>query len=233
MRLFLLLLVLIFASNLYAGVKNFYKFRWLDPDKHIFVLQNKIFNKKGSTFVDLGFGENKATDFQNTTMFNLRGGHYWSEEWGFEVFFSKYSHSDNNAYKEISKYSEAFMRRFTTSYGLYLIYSPFYAKINTFNKIFYFDFNFGAGLASISGENNRRSIALGSTTTTFEKESYTGMALKWQIKFYITKTFNLSLEMSRTWFQAQKALELGDDPNDSTREMKNVVEVIVAGGVTF
>ena len=41
-----------------------------------------------------------------------------------------------------------------------LLWAPFYGKINTFNKILYFDLFFGIGLATIGGKDNAETVAL-------------------------------------------------------------------------
>lgn len=49
-----IMLILLQMSNAYSGEENLYDFLWLDPDKSVYVLQNKTHEKKGSFYFDLG-----------------------------------------------------------------------------------------------------------------------------------------------------------------------------------
>ena len=40
------LVVLFVTKNTHAGEKSLYDFLWLDPDKKVYVLQNKIYKKE-------------------------------------------------------------------------------------------------------------------------------------------------------------------------------------------
>jgi len=69
-----------------AGEKSLYDFLWLDPDKKVYVLQNKLYKKEHSFFFDAGYLLNFTSKFQETSGFKINGGFYFHEEWGIELF---------------------------------------------------------------------------------------------------------------------------------------------------
>ena len=127
------------ASSLHAiaDEKDLYKFLWLDPDKKVYVLQNKLFKKKKSIYTQLGYVAGLSGEYQDTSGLNFRTGYYLNEEWAIEGFYNSYSNKNNDAYDNIKRINQTvpFVRRFTSTYGLMGIWSPFYGKINTFNKL--------------------------------------------------------------------------------------------------
>ncbi len=46
-------LVIFYTSFSLAGEKDLYDFQWLDPDKSVYVLQNKIYPKNKTFYVDI------------------------------------------------------------------------------------------------------------------------------------------------------------------------------------
>ena len=43
-------------TNAVAGENSHYDFSWLDPDKEIFVLQNRTYQKDGHAYINIGGG---------------------------------------------------------------------------------------------------------------------------------------------------------------------------------
>lgn len=181
-----------------------YDFLWLDPDKKVYVLQNKIHRKEHSFYADVGYINNFTSKFQDTTGFSLKGGFYFHEDWGVEVFYNLYTNANNDEYKNIrSLMVEPFIRRLSSSYGLMAIWSPFYGKINTFNQIFYFDWSFGAGLAKINSESNLATVALQLPgEPVYKTEQYTGTILKTKLKFHLQENIHLGLEYMNSYYLA-------------------------------
>ena len=201
----LTLSVLAFFSNTtQAGEKSLYDFLWLDPDKKVYVLQNKIYKKEHSFYADVGYINNFTSKFQDTTGFSIKTGFYVHEDFGIELFYNLYSNSNNDEYKNIRGLDvEPFIRRLDSSYGLIGIWSPFYGKINTFNQIFYFDWSFGLGMTKINAESNLETVALGANIPpVFLKEEYTGAVLKTKLKFHLQENIFLGLEYMNTYYMA-------------------------------
>lgn len=197
-------LTLIFSKNTHAGEKSLYDFLWLDPDKKVYVLQNKLYKKENSFYFDLGYIANQTSKFQDTNGFSFKGGYYFHEEWGVELFYQQYSNSNNDDFRNVKLINEAvpFVRRLDSTYGAALIYSPFYGKINTFNKIYYFDWSFGAGYAKINANSNIKSVRIDNAPNKYEKETYNGGVLKTKVKFHVTENVHLGLEYMNTYYMA-------------------------------
>jgi outer membrane beta-barrel protein len=82
------------------------------------------------------------------------------------------------------------------------VWTPFYGKINTFNKIFYFDWSVGAGLVKIDSESNEKTVASTTTADSYKKESYTGAIIKTGLRFHATKNIHVNMDFHRTIYQA-------------------------------
>lgn len=197
-------LMLLFTTKTYAGEESLYDFLWLDPDKKVYVLQNKLYKKEHSFYFDLGYISNYTSKFQDTAGFAGKLGYYFHEEWGVELFYNQYTNKNNDDYRNVQiNQVEPFIRRLNSSYGAALIYSPFYGKINTFNKIFYFDWSFGAGYAQINAESNMKTVRAGSNIkSSYDSETYTGGLLKTKLKFHVTENVHLGLEYMNTYYMA-------------------------------
>lgn len=204
------LLVLTIALTLFippkvqAAEDDLYKFLWLDPDKSVYVLQSKIYKKKYSVYSDFSYLNGLSSDYQDTTGLNARLGFYFHEEWGIEVFYNSYTNKDNDTLTNLRQINstDPFIRNLKSSMGGAVIWSPFYGKINTFNRIFYFDWSFGLGLASVTAESNKDSVALQTAQSTFKDEKYTGIFTKSDLKFHINEHIHFGLSIQNTSFKA-------------------------------
>ena len=200
--LFILSLIIISAS--YAGEDDLYDFLWLDPDKSVYVLQNKIFPKNKSFYIDVGYlSLNLTSTFQDTNGAQVKAGYYFKEDWGIELNILSYSNSDNTALSGVKTVSGTvpFIRRPLSSSSVFAIWSPFYGKINTFNQIFYFDWSFGVGTGSYKMESNINT-AESLTEDKFDTETYTPIQLKTNLKFHLNKRINIGVEFLNTNYQA-------------------------------
>ena len=204
MKIFLLTLLFIISQKTYAGESDLYDFLWLDPDKKVYVLQNKVYKRKGKKYADLGFIKGLSSNFQTTYGTHLKFGYYIFEDWAIEGIYNKYTNSDNEALKNLKQINNTvpFIRKFKDSYGLAANWSPFYGKINTFNKIFYFDWSFGFGVLKLNTESNV-DTALNPNEDGFKKESYTGGLIKTGLRFHINKNIHLGLDYQNTLYKAK------------------------------
>lgn len=222
-------LMLIFSKNTHAGEKSLYDFLWLDPDKKVYVLQNKLYKKEHKVYFDLGYISNMTSKFQDTNGFSLKGGYYISEEWGLELFYNQYQNSNNDDFHNVQLINQAvpFVRRLNSSYGAVAIWSPFYGKINTFNKIYYFDWSFGAGVSKVNAESNIKSVRINNAPNKYEKENYTGGILKTKVKFHLTENVHLGLEYMNTYYKAPGP----KDPKSD--KLRTNTDVILSVGFSF
>lgn len=226
---FNLLLLILSTSNVQAGENDLYDFLWLDPDKTVYVLQNKIYPKDKSFYADFGFVTGITSTFQDTIGGQLKLGYFFSEEWAVEYNLIQYSNSDNSAHDNVEFVSETvpFVRRPISTNSLFLIYSPFYGKINTFNKIFYFDVSFGVGTGSFVAESNLKT-ANDITQNKFSTETYTPIQLKATTKFHLNENLHLGIEFLSTNFEANS-----DPENLNKKSWKRNNDLIFSIGVSF
>lgn len=225
----IIILITIMGSKASAGEKDLYDFLWLDPDKSVYVLQNKIYKKKSSFYLDFGYVTGLSSEFQDSVGGQLRLGHYFQEEWAVELNYTQYTNTDNNAYESVKAVSgtEPFIRRMSRDTSLFLLWSPFYGKINTFNKIYYFDWSFGVGSGETIAESNLKSVRNPTEKNTFKTEKYIPVKLKTNVKFHINKNVHLGLEFNNTNFQAGTPTR----PNSNKWEQQN--EITFSLGVSF
>tara|TARA_R110002049_G_scaffold169650_1_gene336248 strand:+ start:362 stop:1096 length:735 start_codon:yes stop_codon:yes gene_type:complete len=226
------LLGLLIAGSLRASEEDLYDFLWLDPDKSVYVLQNKVYKKKNSFYGSVGYLQGQSSKFQDTSGVKLEAGYFFHEEFAIDLFWSSYSNSDNDAYKSLATINQSvpFVRRPLSNYAVGVVYAPFYGKINTFNKIFYFDWSFGLGLGKFETESNAKSVSNPGQANTFNKESYTTIVTKTKLRFHATKNFHIDLELLRNNYNAPGA----DIPNRATeKSWRNNTDIIIGVGFSF
>jgi outer membrane beta-barrel protein len=133
-----------------------YNFNWLDPEKKIYVLQNRRYTKANRIMLSLLAGPGSGNAYR--TVFNVepRLSYYISEAFGFEIFYTSTSNSPNGNFTSLQNTNKTlipFIREFNHEEGAMMEWIPWYAKINVFNSILYFDWYFNLGLGSISSQN--------------------------------------------------------------------------------
>tara|TARA_B100001971_G_C18266032_1_gene592549 strand:+ start:961 stop:1668 length:708 start_codon:yes stop_codon:yes gene_type:complete len=217
------------VSSTYAEETDLYDFLWLDPDKKVYVLQNKIYPKTKTIYFDIGYLSNDASKFQDTTAGQIRLGYFFNEELGIEINHAQYGSSNNSAYENVKAVNglEPFIRRPLTSTSLFLIWSPFYGKINTFNKIFYFDWYFGLGTGTYEMETNLEKVVNPGIASQFESETFTPIQLKSGLKFHINRRLHLGVEYINTNFQA------GSAERPTANDWKQSNDLVFSMGVSF
>lgn len=224
-----LALMLVMTKKTHAGEESLYDFLWLDPDKKVYVLQNKLYKKEHSFYLDVGYVSNFTSKFQDTNGFNLSAGYYIHEEWGLEVFYNQYSNSNNDDFKNIQSVSKVvpFVRRPKSTLGAAIVWSPFYGKINTFNQIYYFDWSFAAGVAQVNTESNLKTVRITNAPNQYEKETTTGAVLKTKVKFHLTEHVHLGIEYMNTYYKAPGPR----NPNSDT--LRTNTDVIFSVGFSY
>lgn len=230
-RFIMLSLTALCFLSVQAAEDDLYDFLWLDPDKKVYVLQNKTYQKQNTFYANVGYLKNNTSDFQDTEGVYLGIGYYMSEEWAIEACYNQYNNSDNDTLKNINQVNGVvpFIRKPKSSYGVYAIWSPFYGKINTFNKIIYLDWSFGLGVGKISTESNSKTVSNSTKADLFNDENYTTLKTKTGIRVHITEMFHVNLEYQRDNFRAP-----GPEINGSARtQWRNNSDVILSIGLSF
>lgn len=187
-----------------AGEKSLYDFSWLDKDKEIYVLQNRKFRKEGRVYAGASGVKTLSGAFVDSLAGTARLGYFFKEDWGVEVFYSKYSGSENDTAKGVREQGTVpFYRKFDTATGALLWWSPFYAKINTFNQIFYFDWMFGVGATSVSTKDNRNKFLPGKPDT-LTSETNTAATWSTAMRFYISDHWSLRMDFTGMHYNAER-----------------------------
>lgn len=192
------------TSVLKAAEKDLYDFMWLDPDKKVYVLQNKVHKKEHSVYLNVGYGMGLSSTFVDTSALHTNLGFYLNEEWAIEGMYTKYSNSDNDSFQNIQRVNGVvpFIRKTDSNYGLLVKWSPFYGKINTFNKIFYFDWAFGLGAGKLNTQSNKDTVANSSISNQYKKENYNSIIGKTELTFHANKNVHFSLGLIMNNYKA-------------------------------
>ncbi len=201
-KMYFVLLSLIMSSMVMAAESSLYNFSWLDKDKEIYVLQNRKFRKDGKVYIGGNAGKTLSGAFITAYGASLRGGYFFSEDWGVELAYGKGMGGENTTAKGIKEQGTVpFYRKVDSYMGGMLMWSPFYSKINTFNKIFYYDWLFGAGLASVNSQDNREKFNGKSEMTS---ESTMGLLWTTGMRFYITESWSFRLDFTGLNWRADR-----------------------------
>jgi len=225
---FFLLTFCVVSSSAQAGEEDLYDFLWLDPDKTVYVLQNKVHPKDGSFYVDLNYVINTTSTFQDTIGTQLNTGYFFTEQWGLEFSYMSYSNTDNSTLKSVESVAglAPFVRRPVESISVFAIYSPFYGKINTFNKIFYFDWSFGAALGTYKMESNLETSEL-TDQNRYDEENYNTLQLKTTFKVHMNRNIHLGIQFLNTNFMSNSP----STPNSTSWDYNN--DLVIGLGVSF
>jgi outer membrane beta-barrel protein len=195
-KVFFLLCVFLISGVVVANEKSVYEFSWLDKDKEIYVLQNRKFRKVGNVYVGASGVKTISGAFVDSYGGTVRGGYFFNEDWGIEGVFGKNSGSTNDTAKGVEdQQAKAFYRKVDSYLGAMMMWSPFYSKINTFNKVFYYDWMFGLGAASINILDNRGefdSVPSSSLTST------NSLGILWNtgLRVYINESWSLRIDFT-------------------------------------
>lgn len=196
-KVLLFLCAALLSSVAQANEKSVYEFSWLDKDKEIYVLQNRKFRKVGKVYVGADAVKTTSGAFVDAYGGNVRAGYFFSEDWGIEGIFGKSSGSKNTTARgvEDNQGNKAYYRKVDSYMGAMVMWSPFYSKINTFNKVFYYDWMFGLGLASLKTLDNRNEFDAG---TDGSLTSDTNMAALWNtgLRVYLNENWSLRLDFT-------------------------------------
>lgn len=197
------LFILCFLSSYaFAGEKSLYEFKWLDEGEEVFVIQNKEHIKARSIAVDLSFIDSNSSPYQNTTGLSLALTYYFSEEWSMDFTYKNYNNEDStdleNLLNAYSNEVKPIIRRIDTAKLLHINWIPFYGKINTFNKIFFFDWGFGFGLGQFDTAGNYKTFLQKNVSITYETQTDTGFNFRSFAKFYTRSNMTFGIEYNLT-----------------------------------
>lgn len=208
MKSFIFCLALI-STVAMASEENLYNFEWLDADKEIYVLQNRKFRKKGSFYLGAVGNKTVSGPFVDSFGGALKAGFFFKEDWGFEVSFGSNSPKENDTFDGVGQSGTvAYYRSIKSYFGGYLMWSPFYNKINTFNQIFYYDLMFGLGFAQINTQDNREDVqTIADPVLTEESATAASWLIAWRL--FLSESWSLRFDITAYHYQAERFVDTG------------------------
>lgn len=180
-----------------------YSFAWLDPDKKIYVLQNRKFTKANRPMIMAGGGLGLSNPFRNTTLLSGRVGYYFTEDLGLELLYTYSLQSNNATYNQLRQQVPTSLptaREFRGQYGALLSWVPWYAKINVFNSILYFDWSFSAGMGQMASEVDINTNA--ASNPNFVTQTLTAFYLGTGHSYHLTQELDFRLDLLNAFYQA-------------------------------
>jgi outer membrane beta-barrel protein len=130
-----------------------YNFSWLDPDKKVYVVQNRKYRKAQRVALFASLGLNLSNPYRTEYVFTPRLSYWFTEQFGLEVFYTGVRNSDNytlTALKKASPTALPYVRENRSYYGALFTWTPWYSKLNFFNMILYYDWFFNAGVGQVN-----------------------------------------------------------------------------------
>ena len=202
LKIFIILIFSFTGCLTFAAEGDTYSFSWLDSDKEVFVLQNRKYRKRGKLYINAGVGTTTSGSFTDAKFIQARGGYFFLEEWGLEGLYVKHSGEENETFENVKRTVFPGYHLINGYKGLMLLWSPFYAKINTFNQIIYLDWMFGLGFVSIQGEHNRKSYEENNQREN-EYENHSGLVWDIALKIFLSKNWEVRVDLTTIHYQAQ------------------------------
>lgn len=183
--------------------QSVYDFSWLDPEKEVYVLQNRKYIKGGRLHFYAGGGTTLSGPFVDSTTLQARAGYFFNENWGFEILYARNNGKENSTADLVRTSGGARpFRRIVDEYtGGMVVWAPFYSKINTFNKILYFDWFIGLGYAKVDETNNKLEFQ-SMATAPFTEESHNALMWNLGVKFFINNRWSLRTDITALHYQA-------------------------------
>ena len=175
-----------------------YNFNWLDPDKKIYVLQNRRYLKAGKILVSADLGVGISNPYRQSFVIDPRITYYFSESLGIELFYTTFTNSANSTIDAISAATPGLVpviREIKSQYGGMIQWVPWYAKINVFNQILYFDWYFSGGLGQLT--TNLIDPAKGNST-----ENLFAGFLGTGHQYHVTESFVVRLDFTGAFYNA-------------------------------
>lgn len=196
-QLILLLVPLLIFAEVVLAAEPEYDFTWLDKDQTIYVLQNRKFKKAKKFELDLLGGLDLSAPWHTIYYVSGQGTYYLNEEWGIGALYNHAFIQDSSATQQLGiqqtiKPLSRRTDRYTTVFGSWI---PFYAKVNTFNKILYIDWgaSVGPGYVWTTADRNDKpgGVVPGSITTKTYPAAYFNVFqriiankwLSWRLQF--------------------------------------------------
>ena len=188
-----------------------YNFNWLDTDKKIYVLQNRKYLKANHVLLSLMTGPGWSNPYRSVWNIDPRIAYYVSESFGLEVFYKYTMNSVNStaqALNDAAPNKFPVVREIQSQLGLLVHWVPWYAKINVFNQILYFDWYFSAGAGTLQSQIGSQTLVNGPTTYTPDSRGVFYLGTGHQ--FYINNSLVVRLDVTGGYYRAPIGGTTGD-----------------------
>jgi outer membrane beta-barrel protein len=156
--------------------------------------------------VYVGGGFNLSNAFKTGYLGTVKPG-FWVKEWlGVEGVgaFMRNSDSDNLVALRTRSTALPFVRQINSYFGGQAVFAPFYAKLNMFNKIIYFDWFFFAGGGVVNTSNDINTVS--NAAPNLQTESSFGLFYGTAMNFFLSKHFSVRLDLQAVNYNATGAL---------------------------
>lgn len=190
--------------------KDEYSFKWLDPEKKIYVLQNRKYLKANRPMLSVLGGPGLSNPYRTSYTVEPRISFYLSEQWGLEVTYGKTFNSENNTYQALKQASGTgvlpVVREINSQYGASVHWVPWYAKINVFNQILYFDWYFSGGAGTVQ----TTAFTSSGTTTSQQSQDFFALFAGTGHQYFLSDSLTFRLDFSGAFYQAPVFGNSGD-----------------------
>ena len=208
-----IIVTFLLLTNVYGSEDSLYNFNWLDDDETVYVIQNKEYPTEGRVEFNLALSDSDHTPYQSSIAYTGGLAYYVTETFSFDIMYRSYANSNNNEFESLTGTTEKkpLLRIVDTSTFFHLNYLPFYGKINTLNKIFYFYWGIGIGVGQFDTRANYPTFTDPNKPVTYISESIVGYNTKTYFKFFLAKNWNFGLELDIFYFNAIADAEGNED----------------------
>jgi outer membrane beta-barrel protein len=185
--------------------KDDYDFSWLDPDKKINVVQNRKYSKAQRAELGVAGGIGIGEPYRRTREIIPRLTYYFNEHLGISALAGFVSNAENENIIDLKVASSTIpaVRDTKSFYGGSFVWLPFYGKVNLFNRIFYFDWQFEVGVAHVTSEidlNNRATEA-----PILEESNHMGVFWGTGHKYFIDRNWAARIDFDALYYKAPVA----------------------------
>jgi outer membrane beta-barrel protein len=191
------------AASWADAAEEEYSFNWLDPDKKIYVLQNRKFEKAKHPLLSVLGGVGISNPYRGSFLVNPRLAFYFTETLGLEGFYTLSSNTENSTYaglKLASPNALPVVREVRSQYGALLHWAPWYAKINVFNSILYFDWYFTLGGGMLNAQLDKRTNS--TSAPTYVTQNLTALYLGTGHLFHLNRYLDFRIDYTSSIFKA-------------------------------
>ncbi len=189
-----------------------FNFNWLDPEKKIYVLQNRKYLKANRPQLSVMAGPGISNAYRNTYEISGAFSYYLSEMFGVEVFYSTLNNRENNTFEHLKQAAPntlPVVREIRSQLGLVAHYVPWYAKINVFNKVLYFDWYFSGGMGSINTALDTRTSA--SSSPSYSKQDFLALFLGTGHQYHLNQNWIVRFDFTGSIYQAPRFGDSGEN----------------------